>query len=293
MLKNFEAVKAAAQVKGPQTICVAVAQDEDVLTALLEAQKCGLARSVLVGEGKLIEEMALKVGLTDYRIVDEPDQAKASLKAAELVRQGEAKILMKGLVNSSVFLRAVLNPERGLRGKRRLSHLAAFSVPNGDKLIFHTDGGMNVAPDFEAKCEILLNALETLYALGYDCPKVAVLAHNEQVDPKVATTVDAAALAALSNLPPCIIEGPIAMDVAASLEAARHKKINSQISGEVDLFLLPNIESGNLVGKTLIYYANASFAGLILGASAPIIMASRSDTPAAKLCSIALGCLAG
>lgn len=294
MYKNFEEVIAAARKRGPQTISVAVAQDLDVLVALKAAEDQGLIKPVLVGEASAIEPLAAKAGLKDARIVDEADQDEAARKAAELVRKGEAQVLMKGLINSSNFLKAVLDKERGLRKSKLLCHMGVFETPGVDRLMYMSDGGMNVAPDLEAKKEILINVLASLKNMGLDKPNVAVMSHNEQVNEKMPSTTDAAALVemgARGELPPCVIEGPMALDVAASAEAARHKRIESKISGAVDVFLMPNIESGNLVGKALTNYANAKMAGLILGASHPVVLASRSDTPEGKLCSIALACL--
>lgn len=295
MYKSFDEIIVAAKKRGPRTFSVAVAQDMDVLLALKQAEDQGLVKSVLVGEAARVKALADQAGLRDYEIVDEVDEDEAALKAAELVRVGRARIMMKGLINSSNFLKAVLNKERGLRSSKLLCHLGIFEVPGFDRLMFHSDGGMNVAPGLEEKKEILINVLKALKNMGFDRPKVAVLSHNEQVNEKMPSTTDAAALVKMAQageLPPCLIEGPMAMDVAASSEAARHKKIESRISGQVDVFLMPNIEAGNITGKSLIYYAGARFAGLILGAAAPIVMASRSDTPAAKLASIALACLA-
>lgn len=295
MYKSFDEIIAAARKRGSRVISVAVAQDLDILLALKAAEDQGLSRAILVGEAAAIKVMAEKAGLKDVEIIDEPDQDEAALKASDLVRQGRAGVLMKGLINSSNFLKAVLNKDRGLRSSRLLCHLGVFEVPGVDRLMFHSDGGMNLAPNLEEKKEILVNVLKAMTNMGFECPKVAVLSHNEQVNEKMPSTTDAAALVKMAeagDLPPCIIEGPMAMDVAASRAAAAHKKIKSGISGQVDVFLMPNIEAGNLVGKTLIYYARARFAGLILGASAPVLMASRSDTPAAKLDSIALACLA-
>lgn len=295
MYRNFKEVIAAAQKRGPQTISVAVAQDLDVLLAIKAAEEQGLVRPILVGAASEIEPLAKQAGLHDPLIVDEGDQDEAARKAAELVRRGEAQVLMKGLINSSNFLRAVLDKERGLRKSKLLCHLGVFETPGVDRLMYMSDGGMNVAPDLEAKKEILINVLETLKNMGLTKPNVGVMSHNEQVNEKMPSTTDAAALVEMARrgeLPPCVIEGPMALDVAASKEAARHKGLNSQISGAVDVFLMPNIESGNLVGKALIYYAGGKMAGLVLGASHPVILASRSDTPEAKLCSIALACLA-
>jgi len=204
---------------------------------------------------------------------------------------------MKGLVNSSDFMRAVLNAEAGLRTGRLLSHLAVFEVPGQRKLLFLSDGGINIAPGLEEKRQILENALGALAAMGYREPKVGILTANEQVNPKMSATTDAAALVEAwrsgAFSVPCVVEGPVALDVAVCPEAARHKRIDSAITGEVDLLIMPNIEAGNVCGKTLIHFAGARMAGLVLGAAAPIVMTSRAETAEGKRDSIALACLAG
>ena len=295
MLRNFDEVMEKAKSAGKTVLSVAVAQDKDVLLAVKAAAECGLAQAVLVGDETKIRTLLVESEMThDVTVIHEPDDDTAALRAVELVRTGEAQVLVKGLINSSNFLRAVLHPEKGLRSGKMLSHLMAFEIPGEPKLAFHTDGGMNVAPGLEEKKQIMISALEALRAMGIAKPNVAILAANEQVNPKIPATVDAQALAAMAaagKTPPCVAEGPIAMDVASSKEAAQHKGIQSQIAGDVDLFLMPTIEAGNLVGKALIHYAKAKNAGLILGATHPIVMVSRSDEAAAKLYSIALACL--
>jgi phosphate butyryltransferase len=286
------------KVKGRKslTISVAVAQDKDVLEAIKLAMDAGLANAILVGDKREITEMLEEIGFSsDIPVIDEPDINKAALKAVSLVKRGEAQILMKGLINSSDFLKAVLDPGDGLRTGRLISHLAAFEVPGQDRLIFHTDGGMNIAPDLQQKKDILTNAILALNAMGIEKPNVAVLTANEKVNPKMPATVDAQALVEMweaGEFPPSVVEGPIALDVAVSSEAAKHKGIISKITGQVDLFLMPNIETGNACGKTLIYYAGAKMAGLVLGAANPIVMTSRAETAIGKLNSIALACLA-
>jgi phosphate butyryltransferase len=286
------------KVKGRKslTISVAVAQDKDVLEAIKLAMDAGLANAILVGDKREITEMLEEIGFSsDIPVIDEPDINKAALKAVSLVKRGEAQILMKGLINSSDFLKAVLDPGDGLRTGRLISHLAAFEVPGQDRLIFHTDGGMNIAPDLQQKKDILTNAILALNAMGIEKPNVAVLTANEKVNPKMPATVDAQALVEMweaGEFPPSIVEGPIALDVAVSSEAAKHKGIISKITSQVDLFLMPNIETGNACGKTLIYYAGAKMAGLVLGAANPIVMTSRAETAIGKLNSIALACLA-
>ena len=186
----------------------------------------------------------------------------------------------------------MLNEEFGLRSGGILNHVAAFEIPGGRKLVFHTDGGMNIAPNLEEKRQILWNTITALHRLGIEQPKVAVLAANEQVNPKMPATVDAKALVEMADeFPSCIIEGPVAMDVAVSADAAAHKGIASRIAGDADIFLVPTIEAGNLLGKSLVYYAGAKIAGVVLGATHPIVMVSRADDAQAKLHSIALASL--
>ncbi|MEL7657108.1 MAG: phosphate acyltransferase [Bacillota bacterium] len=276
-------------------IAVAVAQDKEVILTAAEAYQAGIADFILVGDQEKIKEIAEDIDRSfEFNVIDEKDENEASLLAAELVRKGEADVLMKGLVNSSVFLKAVLNEERGLRSGKSLSHLAAFEIPGQPKLAFYTDGGMNTFPDYEMKKNIVTNALEALKKLGIEVPKVAVLTANETVNPKMPSTVDAAKLTEAGEageLPPCMIEGPVALDIALSREAAAHKKIESKISGDVDLFIVPNIEAGNMIGKTLIYCANAKMAGVILGGRKPIVMTSRAENAEGKMNSIILACL--
>lgn len=296
MLHNFNEVTEKAKTLGKVKISVAVAQDEGVMEAVKMAYDAGFADPILVGKAGKIKAIAQELGFPEQtEIIDVPDTDDAALKATSLVREGKARILMKGLINSSNFLRAALNKEYGLRSGKLLNHLMAFEIPGSDKLVFHTDGGMNIAPSLEDKKQILINSIEALYNMGIDCPNVAVLTANEQVNPKMPATVDAAALVEMGRkheLPKCVIEGPIALDVALSPKAAAHKSIRSQVSGKVDLFLVPNIEAGNLFGKSLIYYAGAQAGGLILGATNPIVLVSRNESARGKFNAIALACLA-
>lgn len=296
MLRSFQDVLTQAKNCGMMVISVAVAQDKDVLQAVKLACDAGLAQPILVGDAAVIKPLLAEVGLPDESIIiDQPDMNQAVMTAVGLVHSGKADVLMKGLVNTSDFLKAVLDPKIGLRTGRLLSHFAAFEVPGEAKLIFHSDGGMNIAPTLAEKKDILINAMLTLHALGIERPNVALLTANEQVSPKMPSTVDAKALADMADageLPEGVVEGPIALDVAVSPEAAKHKGIISRITGQVDLFLMPNIEAGNALGKSLVYYAKGKMAGIVLGATNPIVLTSRSDTPEGKLYSIALACMA-
>lgn len=295
MYYNYQQIIEKIKNRGPVILSVAVAQDKEVLKAIQLAQDAGIIQPILVGDTDLIHPMLEEVGLSSHtQMIHEPDVVKAALEAVSLVKNGKAQVLMKGLINSSHFLQAVLHKEKGLRTGQLLSHLAVFEIPGQKKLIFVTDGGMNIAPTLQDKKNILVNAMLALHSMGIECPRVAVLAANEIVNNKMPVTVDADLLAEMSRmgeLPLGIVEGPIALDVAICPEAAAHKEIESQVSGLADLLLVPTIEVGNILGKALIYFAQSKMAGIVLGATHPIVMTSRAETPEGKLNSIALACL--
>jgi phosphate butyryltransferase len=295
MFRNYQELRTAAKGRGPVRVAVAAAQDREVMEAVQAGIRTGLIEATLVGDQSIIGPWAEELEIAgQVRIVHETDLARASLLAVGMVHDGEAQVLMKGLVNSAVFLKAALDPERGLRAGRLLCHLAALETPGRRKLEFLTDGGMNIAPGLAEKRQILASAVEALARMGIATPKVAVLCANEQVSPKMPATVDAQGLVQLwrsGAFPDCVVEGPIALDVAVSPEAARHKGITSQVSGDVDLFLVPNIEAGNMMAKAMVHYAGTKFAGVVLGASHPVVMVSRSDPAEAKLNALAMAAL--
>lgn len=294
MLKNFEDLLNKARSVGTSTVSVAQAEDEEVLKSVKIAQELGLIYPILVGDKEKIEKNAKKVGLRKFETVHTSNADEVALEAAKIVKSKNAQILMKGLVNTSVFLRAVLNKEYGLRTDRLLSLLAVYELPGYHKLLYCTDSGVNVSPNIEQKKDILVNALLAMQGIGFEEPKVAVLSSNEMVDTKIPSTVDAAQLVNMvknSEIPNCIIEGPVAFDVAFDEHAAEHKGIDSKITGDVDLLVFPNIETGNVLGKSWLHFNKAKWAGIILGGSSPIILGSRSDTADVKLNSIALACL--
>lgn len=297
MLKSFSEVLAAAKQGPRRTIAVAVAQDADVLAAIKDAQQAGIAQAILVGDADKIRSIAKEIGfdISSLEILDEKDNIKAAKLAVSLVREGRAQMLMKGLIGTADILRAVLDKEDGLRTGRMLSHVAVLEVPTYHKLLFMSDGGQNIAPDLMQKAEITQNAVDIARALGIETPKVAALAALELVNPKMQATVDAAELQAMAErgeIKNCIIKGPIAFDGAISAEAAEHKGIKSEVCGDVDVLIVPYIEVGNVLYKTLVYLANTKVAGLIAGAAAPIVLTSRSDSHEAKLLSIACASVA-
>lgn len=295
MYKNFQEIIEAGHGRKRTRICVAAAEDAEILKALEETDRMGLTEGVLVGNRvkilQLLDENGIRV---EFRILDVHDEEAAVRMAIECVKSGEADVLMKGMVNSSVFMKGVLNKETGLRTERAISHMACYEIPAYGKLLFCSDSGINVAPDLDRKTDILKNALEAIRKMGYQSPTVALLAANELVDPKIAATRDAGDLMKLFHegaFGDCIMEGPIAFDVAFSPEAAKHKGMESKVSGQVDLLLCPTIEVGNALGKSWLHFNQAKWAGLVLGATKTILMGSRSDTFDVKVNGIALACL--
>lgn len=295
MIKDFSDLLEKAKRIGTFKVSVAQAEDEELLKAIKIATDIGLIFPILVGDKDKIEKAAKSVNLTKFEIVHNDNPDEVALEAVKIVSSGNAQVLMKGLVNTSTYMRAVLNREYGLRTGRLLSLLAVYELQGYHKLLYCTDSGVNVSPNLEQKKDILINALLALRGIGLDMPKVAALSSNEMVDSKILSTVDAAGLVdmvAKGEIPKCIIEGPIAFDVAFDAHAAKHKGIDSKISGDVDLLVFPNIESGNMLGKSWLHFNKAKWAGIILGASNPVVLGSRSDTAEIKVNSIALACLA-
>lgn len=294
-MKDFQEIVKRAREKGLFRVCVAAAEDQELLSAVKMACDMGFVKPVLTGSREKIDSCAKGCGLTGYEVIECGNPQSAAEAAVLTVKEGRADILMKGLVNTSVYMRAILNRDKGLRTGNLISLLAVYQLPGYHKLIFGTDSGINIAPDLDQKKAILKNALEAMAEIGVECPKVAALTANEVVDPKISSTVDAAELAKLTGsceFPSCVVEGPIAFDVAFDPHAAAHKGIDSKITGDVDLLVFPNIEAGNVLGKSWLHFGKAKWAGIVLGAAKPVILGSRSDTAEIKINSIALGCLA-
>ena len=295
MLKNFDDLLQQAKKLKKVKVSVAAAEDEAVLTAVKYASDLGFIDPILVGDEEKIKSIASKIELKNYEVVNSTSAEESAKIAVKLVKENKAKVLMKGLVNTSVYLRAILNRENGLRSGRLLSLLAVYELPQYHKLLYCTDSGIHVAPDLKQKKDIMTNALLSMKSIGIENPKTAILTANEMLDPKVQSTVDADALVKMVNnneIPSCIAEGPIAFDVAFDEHAAKHKGIDSKIAGDVDLLVFPNIETGNVLGKSWLRFNNAKWAGIVLGATNPVILGSRSDTAEIKVNSIALACLA-
>jgi len=296
MLRTFDEVLNKAKDYGPKKMAVASAGAEDVLKAVEAARKEGLTESILVGDKKEIFRIANEMGidLANYEIIDKSDKTKAARYAVELVRNKKVSILMKGMLGTARILRAILDKEIGLRTDRMLSHVYTLQIKGYNRLLTMTDGAMNISPDLKQKAQIIQNAIYYGHSMGIEKPRVAVVAALELVNPDMPATIDAACLAKMSERGQIIggiVDGPLGFDNAISKEAANHKGIESPVSGEVDIVLVPNIESGNIFAKGLVYLAKAVPAGLLLGAKAPVVLVSRSDSIQSKLYSIALGVL--
>jgi phosphate butyryltransferase len=296
MLISFSEILEKVKSNERKKIAVAAAQDEPVLEAIRDAMNIGIVEAILVGDKDKILEITDKINLNvnDLEIIHEPDNNKAALKAVELVSSGKAHMVMKGLLETSTILKAVLNKEIGLRSGKLMSHVAVFEIPGFDRLIFVTDAALNMYPDLKAKVDILNNAVSVAHALEIENPKVAPICAVEVVNPDMPATIDAAMLSKMNErgqIKGCIVDGPLAIDNALSAEAAQHKKINSPVAGRADILLLPNIEAANVMYKTLTYTTNSKSGGIIVGASAPVVLTSRADSPESKLNAIALAAL--
>ena len=291
--KLFELVE-RAKSKPKRKIAVAAAEDEAVLKSLKSAMKEKIITPILIGNKAEIERIALSIDfdLTDIVIVDNNKGATVSAQlAVAMVKSGEADILMKGLVSTGSLLRAVLDKENGLRKSQILSHVAYFESPYYHKLLCVTDVAMNIAPDFDTKVHILNNAVGACHKIGIKTPKVAVVAALETVNPKMEATVHAAMMKTMNDrkqFSGCIVDGPLAIDNAINKEAALHKGIVSEVAGDCDVILVPDIEAGNMFYKALSFLGGAKVAAVIMGATVPIVLTSRSDSEENKMLSIAL-----
>ena len=293
MIRSLETLRTSLGEQGRSKLAVAVAQDAEVLLAVDAAYKLGIASAILVGDEGEIRAIAekLNISMDNYQIVHEADKVEACRKAVKLVRDKDADVVMKGIVDTSIILKAVLDKEIGLRQSPVLSHVAVFEVPGYDRLFYLSDAAMNIAPDLEAKKHILMNTVQVAHALGNENPIAACLCAVEKVNPKMQATLDAAALVEANKagqITGCTVIGPLALDNAISVEAAHHKGITDPNAGHADILLVPAIEVGNVFYKSMVFMARAKNAGVIVGAKAPVVLTSRADSDETKLNSIAL-----
>lgn len=294
MIKRLNELISLAKSKSKKTISVAVAQDKEVLLAVSEAVKLEIVDAILVGDEEKIKKIASEenIDISNLKIIDEKDIQKAAVLAVELVSSLKAHFIMKGMLGTADILRAVLNKDAGLRGNGLLSHVMIYDVPSYHKLIFLTDGGMVPYPELKDKIGIVENCVKVAHALQIEMPKVAPICAVEVVNLSMQATIDAASLTQMNKrgqIKGCVIDGPLGLDNAINMEAAKHKGIVSEVAGDADILLVPNIEAGNFMGKTMTYFANAESAGVIVGAKCPVVLVSRADSAKSKLYSIALG----
>lgn len=293
ILTRLSDLNELARKSSKKRLAVAVAHDEHCLEAICALDKMGLVEAILIGNETKIRAIAgkLKLDLGGMKIIHEEVDANSVKMAVKMVREKSADILMKGNVPTAVFLRGVLDKENGLRKGDVLSHFALFEVPTYHKLLGLTDAAMIPAPDFKTKVALTSNAVDFMNKLGYTRPKVAVLAAVEMVNEAMPATLEAAMLSKMSQrgqIRNCIIDGPLAYDNAVSEASAKHKGIVSEVAGDADLLIVPDIEAGNILYKAFGFSANAKLAAVVLGAAAPIVLTSRSDTEESKQASIVM-----
>lgn len=277
-------------------VAVAVAEDAHVLEAVVEARQKNIADFILVGNKSKISRILADLGADQesFEIIDEQDKIMACEKCVELIVDKKASLLMKGLVDTSIVIRAVLDREKGLRTGSRLSHLAAFETLAYHKVLFITDSAINIDPDLETKKSIVKNAVGAVRKLDIKEPNVALLCAKEKVDEKMPVTLDYKQLVKMNEvgeIKDCKIAGPLSLDLAVSKKAAEIKGVESPVCGETDIMVCPDIEAGNILYKSLAFLGNARSGGVVLGAKAPIIVTSRADSSDNKLIGIALGVL--
>ncbi len=298
MIKNFDEL--IQKVKDTsKTIAVVCAHQETALSAVIEAKRQKIANSILIGDSKIISEMLDELGEdpASFEIIDEKDPTKAVLISTSLARNGEAHVILKGKIDTTTLMKGVLNKESGLKKGRLLSDVFVFEYPEKkgeSKLVLMSDGGVVLNPTLEQKIEIIKNAVEVANKLGIENPKVALLSATELVIEDLTSTIDAIKIKQLNQegkITGCVIDGPLALDLAISEESAIEKGIKSEVAGKADILIVPNIESGNILGKSLTYFAHYKIGHVITGAIAPILIPSRADKMGAKLNSIALGVL--
>jgi len=296
---HFEPLRQAAQACGRMRTAVAYPLSADSLRAALQARELGYVEPVLVGPQARIRATCEQAGLSadGVEIVDTPDdELQAARVAAELARDGKAQALMKGSLHTDRFMAAIVAREAGLRTQRRISHAFVMAAAAYPKVFLVTDAAVNIAPGLPEKADIVQNAIDLARALGVERPKVAALAATESVNPAMPATLEAAALSKMverGQISGGIVDGPLAFDNAVSAQAARTKGIVSPVAGDADILLVPNIEAGNMLYKSLTYLAGAAMAGLVLGTRVPVLLTSRADSVDARINSCAVAVLYG
>jgi phosphate butyryltransferase len=297
VLKTLNDLKQIVYGAPRKKLVLAAAQDQNSLGAVIRAWKDNIIDPILIGDKEGIQNICdlYNYDISGLRIIHEPLVEMSVEMAVRMARSKQADILMKGMIGTSTLLKCVLNKEWGLRTGNLLSHFALFEVETYHKVIAVTDVAMNIAPSLKDKISIVNNSVACLIKLGYSMPKIAVLGAVEMVNENMQATLDAALLSKMNQrdqIKNCIIDGPLAFDNAVSLESAKHKGIKSEVAGDTDILLMPDIEVGNVLYKSLVFFAKAKVASIILGALVPIVLTSRSDSEQAKFDSILLSAAA-
>ena len=294
--ENYERLLARAKALPPVPTAVAHPCDVSSLTGATDAAKLGLIAPILVGPAGKIRAAAEQadVDISRFEIVDAPHSHASAAEAVRLVREARAECLMKGSLHTDELMAAVVARETGLRTSRRISHCFVMDVPAHDTPLVISDAAVNIAPTLEDKVHIVQNAIDLVHALGVDEARVAILSAMETVNPKVPTTIEAAALCKMADrgqITGGILDGPLALDNAIDLQAAKIKKIDSPVAGRANVLIVPDLEAGNMLAKSLSFLAGADAAGIVLGAKVPIILTSRADSVTARLASCAVASL--
>ena len=293
---KYERVLERCKGLAPVATAVAYPCEESALAGAVEAGRAKLIVPLLVGPASQIAEIAAaaNIDISDLQIIDAPNSVAAARKAVELIREGKAEILMKGSLHTDELMAAVVSREGGLRTGRRISHAFVMDVPTYHKVLIVTDGAINIAPTLEEKVDICQNAIDLARSLGLETPKVAIVTAVETVNSKMPATLDAAALCKMAErgqIKGAILDGPLAFDNAISKQAAKTKGIKSEVAGDPDILLAPDLEAGNILAKQLSFLANAVSAGLVLGARVPVILTSRADSVRSRIASCAVAML--
>jgi phosphate acetyltransferase len=280
----------------PTPTAVAHPCDESSIRGAVDAAKLGLIQPILVGPRARIEAAARQadIDISRYEIVDAPYSEASAARAVELVREGRAEALMKGSLHTDELMGAVVKRDTGLRTARRVSHCFVMDVPSYAETLIVTDAAVNIAPTMEDKVHIIQNAIDLAHALRFKEVRVAILSAMETVNPKVASTIEAAALCKMADrgqITGAVVDGPLALDNAISLESVKIKKIESEVAGRANVLVVPDLEAGNMLAKSLSFLANADAAGIVLGARVPIILTSRADSVMTRLASCAVAAL--
>lgn len=291
MLKSIAELKGLAKKTSRKKMAVVFAHDEHVIESLKMAVEGGYVEPILIGKGQKIEDLVKRLELKQpYQIIDQPDPVKASFFATQLVNENKVDIMMKGLIDTRIILKAVVNSETGIKKSDLLSHVGVVALESYHKLIFATDGAMNIKPGVKEKIALTEAAVGLAHSLGYDMPKVGIVSAVEKVNPKIKSTVDAKEIVDYYNDKPhdFIIDGPFAIDNLVSMESKKQKNLDSVVAGDCDIFIFPDLEGGNIFYKTCMFLAGGKSAGLILGAKVPIVLTSRADSAESKYNSILL-----